>query len=102
MNERLGLAALVLTWSATTMLGCVSAHSAEPAPGVVRLAVVDPGSPSTTPPNTKAFWERLHELGYIEGRNLVSELRWAEGRLDQLPALMADVVAHKVDVLVTW
>jgi putative ABC transport system substrate-binding protein len=66
------------------------------------LAVVDPGSASTTPPDVKAFWGRLRELGYIEGQNLVVESRWAETHLDRLPALMNEVLAHKVDVLITW
>ena len=44
----------------------------------------------------------LRELGYIEGQNLVIEARWAEGRTERLPALVAEVLARKVDVLVTY
>jgi putative ABC transport system substrate-binding protein len=49
-----------------------------------------------------AFWQRLSELGWVEGRNLVIDARWAEGRIDRLPALMQEVVARKVDLIVTY
>jgi putative ABC transport system substrate-binding protein len=48
------------------------------------------------------FWERMRELGYVEGQNLVIEARWAGGRYDRLPELMAEVLDRKVDVLVTY
>jgi putative ABC transport system substrate-binding protein len=56
---------------------------------------------SDTPAYVTEMWERLQTLGWEEGRNLVLEKRWAEGRIERLPALMADVVARKVDVIVT-
>jgi ABC-type uncharacterized transport system substrate-binding protein len=49
----------------------------------------------------EAFREGLRELGYVEGRNLVIEYRDAEGNFDRLPALVAELVALKVDVIVT-
>ena len=49
-----------------------------------------------------AFWERLHELGWVEGKNLVIEARWAEGQVERLPALMNQVIAQNVDVLFTY
>src|SRR5262245_18094403 len=43
----------------------------------------------------------LRELGYVEGKNLVIEFRWAEGRLDRLGELAADLARLAVDVIVT-
>jgi putative ABC transport system substrate-binding protein len=48
-----------------------------------------------------AFMERLRELGYVDGQNVTIEERWAEDRYERLPALMAELVTHKVDVIVT-
>jgi putative ABC transport system substrate-binding protein len=50
---------------------------------------------------TAALIQRLHELGWAEGRNLVIEYRWAEGRYDRSPGLVAELVQRKVDVIVT-
>ena len=78
-------------------------HAAEPAQRVVRVGFVSPFSPSSTRQGqTAAFWERLHELGWVEGQNLIIETRWAEGRYDRLPVLMAEVLGRKIDVFVTY
>lgn len=50
---------------------------------------------------TNAFRDGLREFGYIEGRNIAIEFRWAEGEIQRLPALVAELVDLKVDVLVT-
>ena len=68
----------------------------------MRLGFVHSQSPSTTNRGLSGFWERLAELGWVRGRNLISEERWAEGRYDRLPALMTEMVEHKVDVIVTY
>jgi len=50
---------------------------------------------------TEAFRQGLRELGYVEGKNIVMEYRYAEGKLDRVPALAAELVRLKVDVIVT-
>src|SRR6266702_2513790 len=57
-------------------------------------------NPVTSPHVHKAFLQGLRDLGYVEGRNLVIEYRDAEGKVERLPALAAELVALKVDVIV--
>ncbi len=47
------------------------------------------------------FREGLRDLGYVEGRNILIEYRWAEGQYERFPALIAELIALKVDVIVT-
>jgi putative ABC transport system substrate-binding protein len=58
-------------------------------------------SPAVQRQWTTAFVQRLHELGWTEGHNLAIEYRWAEGRFDRSPPIIAEFVRLKVDVIVT-
>jgi putative ABC transport system substrate-binding protein len=66
-------------------------------PVVGFLATTSPGAYA---PYMAAFRQGLSETGYVEGQNLAIEYRWAEGHYDRLPALAADLVGRKVDVIV--
>ncbi len=65
------------------------------------IGYLSSGTPGPASPFVAAFRQGLSETGYIEGQNLAIEYRWAEGHYDRLPALAADLVGRKVDVIVT-
>ena len=102
--RRLGSSSTFLSLaSAAFMLGVWPSHAVEPGQKVVRVGFVDPESPAAgRPSGVDGFWQRLRELGWVEGKNLVIEERQAEGRYERLPALMSKIVASKVDVIVTY
>lgn len=63
------------------------------------IGILGSGSPNDSRVSMDAFRQALSEAGYVEGRNLVIEYRWAEGNYDRLPALAADLVGRKVDLI---
>ena len=65
------------------------------------IGFVGVGSPGPGAPNLAAFRQGLSETGYVEGQNVAIEYRWAEGHYDRLPALAADLVDRRVDVIAT-
>ena len=65
------------------------------------IGFLDGTSLGSGAPLVAAFRQGLSEGGYVEGQSVVIEYRWAEGRYDRLPALAADLVGHKVDVIAT-
>src|SRR5436305_11320332 len=65
------------------------------------IGCLSTASPGTVGPIWAAFSQGLREAGYAEGQNVIIEYRWAEGQYDRLPALAADLVGRKVDVIVT-
>ena len=66
--------------------------------GVPRVGSLSTGSPVTN----NLFSEALQALGFIEGKTIILEVRGAEGRVDRLPALAAELVQLNVDVIVAW
>jgi putative ABC transport system substrate-binding protein len=68
---------------------------------VPRIGFLATVSPSTISDRVEAFRQGLRELGYVEGKNIVVEWRYAEGKLDRLPALAAELVRLKTDIIVT-
>ncbi len=67
-----------------------------------RIGYLDQGSVAGNRPYLEALRQGLRDLGWLEGQNIVVEARFAEGKTDQLPALAADLVRSKMDVIVTW
>ena len=68
---------------------------------VPRIGYLSGSSPSARSARIEAFGQGLRELGYVEGKNIAIEYRYAEGKLDRLPELAAELVRLKVDVIVT-
>jgi ABC-type uncharacterized transport system substrate-binding protein len=66
-----------------------------------QIGYLSTDSPSTIAARIEAFRQGLRELGYVEGKNIVIEWRFAEGKADRLPGLAAELVRLKVDAIVT-
>src|SRR5262249_4636950 len=73
---------------------------AQQAGKVPRIGFLSLTSPSDRPFLLDAFRQRLRELGWVEGHNIVIDYRYAEGRVDRLPDLAAELVRLKVDLIV--
>jgi putative ABC transport system substrate-binding protein len=68
---------------------------------ILRIGVLVGGSVSSDSARIEALRQGLRELGYVEGKNIVIEWRYGDGKLDRLPALAAELVRFKIDVIVT-
>ena len=79
---------------------CMPAEAQQPTK-IPRIGYLSGSSPSTSPARRKAFQQGLRELGYVEGKNIIIEWRFAEEKFDRLPALAAELVRLKVDIIVT-
>ena len=73
---------------------------AQPATKVYRIGIVRNNTASANASEWEAFTQRLRELGYTEGQNLVIEWRFADGHAERIPALVAELVRLQVDCLV--
>jgi putative ABC transport system substrate-binding protein len=87
-----------LALSAMLLAPCSVAEAQQPAK-IPRIGMLRPDSPPN--PAVEAFRQGLRDLGYVEGRNIVVEFRYAEGKLDRLRDLAAELVRIKVDIIVT-
>ena len=74
----------------------VEAHQAGK---VFRIGFLDSSSASGMAVLFEAFWQEMHKLGWIQGKNIAVEYRFAEGKNDRLPELAADLVRLKVDLI---
>jgi ABC-type uncharacterized transport system substrate-binding protein len=78
------------------------AARAQQATKIFRIGFLGATSASSWASRVEAFRLGLRDLGYVEGKNILIEFRWAEEKYDQLPALAAELVRQKVDVLVIF
>jgi putative tryptophan/tyrosine transport system substrate-binding protein len=69
---------------------------------IPRVGMLMPGPAAHSAATYKPFYQGLHELGYIEGQNLTVERRDGDWKPDRLPALAAELVGLKVDIIVAW
>jgi putative ABC transport system substrate-binding protein len=99
MNSMVGK---ILVWLLTTvLLTTAPLAQAQQPKKVPHVAYLSASSASEALPRTEAFRRGLRGLGYVEGNNIVLELRYAEGKFDRLPALAAELVRLRVDAIVT-
>jgi putative tryptophan/tyrosine transport system substrate-binding protein len=90
----------ILSLAAVAMVGRSSVAVAQWA-SVPVIGFLGSGSPTSYAPFVDAFRQGLTEMGYVEGKNVAIEFRWAGGRFERLPTLAADLVERKVDVIAT-
>ena len=84
---------------ALVLLTAPRAAHAQPVTKVYRIGIVRPSMASAAASESAAFTQRLRELGYTEGQNLVIEARFADGQAERVPALVAELVQLQVDCL---
>src|SRR2546426_12667106 len=90
--------ALFAVLATLAVLSASADVGAQPAGKVPRVGFLHPGAPPNA--NAEIFAHSLRELGYVEGRTVAIDCRWAEGQPERLPRLAAELVALKVDVVV--
>jgi putative tryptophan/tyrosine transport system substrate-binding protein len=94
--------ALLVILALSFLVAPLAAHAQPPGRKVYRIGFLAAGSPTHPSPPTpmlEAFWQRLQELGWMEGQNLVVDYRWAEWRFERLPTLATELVQLPVDLL---
>src|SRR5262249_44717569 len=89
----------VLILSAMLCALCVSAE-AQQTRKVPRIGFLENSTASGGAVSLEAFWQEMSKLGWIEGKNITIEYRFAEQKLERLPELAADLVRLKVDLIV--
>ena len=99
---RLRTGALIVALALGLLSVPLAADAQQPTPKVPRIGYLGATSAPAagTTPVLDAFRQGLRELGYVEGRNIVIEYRWAEGKYERLPDLAAELVGLKVDLVV--
>jgi putative ABC transport system substrate-binding protein len=91
---------LAMTFVLAILLAPFTAAAQQPGK-IYRIGLLTGSSPGLMASANEAFQQGLRELGYVEGKNVIMEYRYAEGNVDLLPELAADLVRIKVDIIVS-
>ena len=83
------------------LMGVGAIGQAQQSTKIPRIGYLNAVSPSSVSDRIEAFRQGLRELGYVEGKNIVIVSRYADGNLERLPALAAELASLKVDVIVS-
>src|SRR5262249_57824414 len=78
---------------------CLSAQ-AQQAKKIARIAYIFASTPAATADNIEAFRQGMRELGHVEGKTFVLELRYGQGRADRFPEIARELVGLKLDMIV--
>ena len=92
---------LLVGCGAAAIAAPVVSLAQQPSAKLHRIGFLGPTSAAAMASRLEGLRVGLRDLGYVEGKNLIIEFRWAEGNYDRLPALAAELVRLKVDVIVT-
>src|SRR5262245_2494424 len=92
-RSRLGTVFLIL------LVGAAVAADAQPQAKLPRIGLLGIATREGGQHNLEAFWRGMRERGWVEGQNILSEERWAEGRVERLASLASELVRLKVDVI---
>jgi putative tryptophan/tyrosine transport system substrate-binding protein len=87
---------LLFGWALTSV---VEAQQTKRMP---QVGILMPVSSTVASPNIEAFRQGLRERGYVEGQSIALESRFADGKVEPLPTLAAELVRLNVDVIVRW
>jgi ABC-type uncharacterized transport system substrate-binding protein len=101
MHELLRLRSLLFIVAAAVSTSLAALAADGKAEKIFRIAYVLPDSDGGSARTTKAFRERLRDLGWVEGKNFVLDQYWAAGHLDRFPDLIRQALAQSPDILVT-
>ncbi|HEX6080827.1 MAG TPA: ABC transporter substrate-binding protein [Methylomirabilota bacterium] len=92
--------AFLATIAGSILAAPLAAEAQQPKPGIPRIGLLNPTTPTTARPLIDAFRNGLREVALIEGKTCVMEVRYAEGRSERFPELARELVGRRVDVIV--
>ena len=100
LKKRLLTAKRVLVADLILLLTVIGSAGAQQTTRIPRIGFISPASSPTAAPNLEALRQGLHELGYVEGKSIYIETRWAEGSAERFPRLLNELNELKVEVIV--